>query len=106
MHDLYPGIKVQQQEHDPSSVLAICRRVLRLRKEHKHIFIYGAFELLQPEDESVFVFRKTAGPKRALVALNFTAEPRSFERKGGEKMRLADKQLREWSECVRRSAAL
>jgi len=71
-HDLYKEINAEKQEKDVDSVLSFYKRLLKLRKEHKDIFVYGTFELLEPEDENTFVFKKHYQEKTALIALNFT----------------------------------
>ncbi|PLB47373.1 maltase malt [Aspergillus steynii IBT 23096] len=72
VHDLYPEINVLRQESDPGSVLSFWKNVLRLRKEHRDLFIHGAFELLDFENQETFCFVKSRGEKKALVVLNFT----------------------------------
>ena len=75
VHDLYKDINVESQAKDIDSVLQFYKRLLRLRKEHKDVFVYGTFELLDLENTSTFVFRKHFQNKTALVALNFTTTP-------------------------------
>ncbi|CAJ2507061.1 Uu.00g082470.m01.CDS01 [Anthostomella pinea] len=79
VHDLYPGINIAAQRADPGSVLAFWKRMIALRKEHRDVFVHGAFELLGAEDENTFVFVKTYEGKRALVVLNFTGEEQRVE---------------------------
>jgi alpha-glucosidase len=74
-HDLYKEINVERQETDVNSVLSFYRRLLRLRKDHIDVFVYGTFDLLEPEDVSKFCFKKHYQEKTALVALNFTCVP-------------------------------
>lgn len=74
-HSLYKEINAKSQENDPTSVLSFYKRLLRLRKEYKDVFVYGAFELLDPENVNTFVFRKHYQEKTALIALNFTKTP-------------------------------
>jgi oligo-1,6-glucosidase len=86
VHDDYPSINVEQQEGDGGSVLAFYKKVLRLRKEHRDVFVYGAFELQDVEDESTFVYVKRYEGKMALVALNFTTEAQALPDTGGMKL--------------------
>ncbi|KAF2021520.1 glycoside hydrolase family 13 protein [Aaosphaeria arxii CBS 175.79] len=72
-HDLYKDINAEAQEKEADSVLSFYKRLLRLRKEHKDVFVYGNFELLDADNENTFVFRKQYQHKTALVALNFTS---------------------------------
>ncbi|SPO04138.1 probable alpha-glucosidase (MalT) [Cephalotrichum gorgonifer] len=83
VHDEYRDINVAKQRGDPGSVLEFYKRVLKLRKEYKDVFIRGTFKLIDPENEAVFAYVKeserTNGvvggtPRRALVVLNFTKE--------------------------------
>ncbi|KAF2727679.1 alpha-glucosidase-like protein maltase [Polyplosphaeria fusca] len=74
-HDLYPKINAENQGKDVNSVLAFYKRLLYLRKEHKDVFVYGAFELVDPENENTFVFRKRYRDRTAVVAMNFTDSP-------------------------------
>lgn len=85
-HDLYSEINVERQRNDPASVLSFYKKVLALRKEHRDVLIYGTFEVLQPENEHTFLFRKEYDEKAAIVALNFTAsnQPIDFREDGGD----------------------
>lgn len=73
VHDLYKEINAEKQENDPNSVLSFYKRMLRLRKEHKDVFVYGAFELVDPDNLHTFIFKKHYQEKSAVIALNFTA---------------------------------
>ncbi|KAF9891603.1 alpha-glucosidase mal12 [Aspergillus nanangensis] len=77
-HDLYPEINVARQENDAASVLSFWKQVLALRKEHRHLFIHGAFEVVDFENQQTFCFVKSREEKKALVALNFTPESQPF----------------------------
>ena len=81
--DSYTTINVAQQESDPTSVLSFYRRMLALRKEHKELFVNGVFTLHNGENEQTMIYSKTSGSDAALVVLNFTAEPQSFNRPPG-----------------------
>ncbi|KAJ8112868.1 hypothetical protein OPT61_g4867 [Boeremia exigua] len=72
VHDAYPALNAAAQQDDPHSVLAFYRSVLALRKQHADVFVYGRFELVQPEGEEVFVYRKRFEERCAVVVLNFS----------------------------------
>lgn len=72
VHDLYPEVNVDRQESDPHSVLSFWRKLLQLRKDYRNLFIHGAFELLDFENQETFCFVKSRDDKSALVSLNFT----------------------------------
>ncbi|GAA5971316.1 hypothetical protein JCM8115_000995 [Rhodotorula mucilaginosa] len=81
MESYREGLNVADQENDPNSTLNFYRKMLALRKEHKDLFILGKFELFDKANEKTMIYTKTAqdGSRAALVALNFSAEPQSFE---------------------------
>ncbi|KAM0790381.1 hypothetical protein ACM66B_003263 [Microbotryomycetes sp. NB124-2] len=79
--DSYTEINVATQKDDPASVLNYYRKLLQLRQQYRDVFVYGTFELLEPENSSTMVYikRSTLGNGRAaVVALNFTSEPQPF----------------------------
>ena len=61
---------------------------MRLRKEHKDVFVYGEFELLDVENPNTFIFRKQHRGKAALIALNFTSREQGAPQ--SEDMRLLE----------------
>ncbi|KAF1932537.1 glycoside hydrolase family 13 protein [Didymella exigua CBS 183.55] len=88
VHDDYPTINVKSQERDAQSVLSFYKQMLRLRKEYKDAFVYGTFELLDPEGQETFVYRKRYEGKTAVVMLNFTTNVRTLQQSDIEGMRL------------------
>lgn len=86
VHDDYREINAAAQEGDEGSVLAFYRRVLKLRKEHRDVFVYGTFELVDVDDEKTFVYRKRCEDRTALVALNFTREAQPMPDTNGLKL--------------------
>jgi oligo-1,6-glucosidase len=79
VHDEYPAINAAAQEKDADSVLSFYKRALRLRKEHKDVFVYGSFELVDTEGTEMFIYRKRFEEKTALVVLNFTTKGQRIE---------------------------
>ncbi|KAM0748850.1 glycoside hydrolase [Meredithblackwellia eburnea MCA 4105] len=81
VNDNYPTINVRDQEGDSASVLEYYRTLIKLRNQHKDLFIHGLFELADPFRDDTFVFVKRAlggQGKVMVVALNFQNEPRPF----------------------------
>lgn len=74
VHDEYATINAAAQEGDEGSVLSFYKHALRLRKEHRDVFVCGSFELVDPEGKDLFVYRKRWEGKMAFVVLNFTTE--------------------------------
>lgn len=68
----YETINAEAQEHDKESVLWFWRRMLKLRKEHADVLVYGSFEPFDLAGEETFCFSKTWKGKQAIVVLNFT----------------------------------
>jgi len=86
VHDDYREINAAAQEGDEGSVLAFYRRVLKLRKEHKDVFVYSTFELVDVDDEKTFVYRKRYEDKTALIVLNSTTEAQPLPGTDGLKL--------------------
>ena len=79
--DSYNEINVKDQESDDKSVLNFYRKLLKLRQEHKDVFVYGSFELLDEANESTMTFLKRSSKdpsKVAVVTLNFTDKEQPF----------------------------
>lgn len=87
-HDAYKEINAAAQEKDSDSVLSFYKRLLRLRKDHNHVFVYGAFELVDPDNVNTFIFKKHYEDKSALVVLNFTASQQPAPSQEQENMTL------------------
>ncbi|KAK4238933.1 glycoside hydrolase superfamily [Achaetomium macrosporum] len=84
VHDGYRELNAARQLGDADSVLGFYRKALALRKQYRDIFIHGAFRLLDPEDNSLFVYVKESNVpvdsgslegvmRKAVVVLNFTS---------------------------------
>ncbi|KAJ4382481.1 hypothetical protein N0V86_002816 [Didymella sp. IMI 355093] len=74
VHDSHPEINAEAQEGDAHSVLSFYKMMLAMRKENKDVFVYGAFELLDPQGKDTFMYRKHYESKTAVVVLNFTTK--------------------------------
>ncbi len=69
--------KVQREYEgeEELSVLQFWKRGLASRKEHRDCFVYGGFEVLEGESESVFAYRRMSrgdGGEAFVVVLNFS----------------------------------
>lgn len=78
VNDSYREINVASQEMDPKSVLNFYRKMLKMRKDRRELFVYGLFEGKNLGNEETFVFTKTAGGEKVVVALNFTPDKQSW----------------------------
>ncbi|KAF8527256.1 glycoside hydrolase family 13 protein [Gautieria morchelliformis] len=70
-NDEYPVWNAKAQVGDKDSVHAFWKSAIALRKSHL-VFIYGDFELLSPEHESIFAYTRTLNDFVALIILNFS----------------------------------
>ncbi|RHW16555.1 DUF3459 domain-containing protein [Sphingomonas gilva] len=68
----WPDRNVAAQSRDPSSMLALYRTLLRLRRAHSSLSI-GGLTLLDADDH-VLAYERRHSDERLLVALNFGAE--------------------------------
>lgn len=95
VHNDYRLTNVAQQRNDPLSILSFYKQVLKLRKQHRGLFVFGTFELLDPERESIFAYakRNSRRPREtAVVVLNMSKEvqvgPRIVDVMGDDTPRL------------------
>jgi oligo-1,6-glucosidase len=78
----YETVNVEAERADEDSVWHYYRELIDLRHE-RDLLVYGDFDLLVPEDPSIFAYTRTLGDERGLVVLNFDDEPVGFEVPGG-----------------------
>ena len=74
VNENYKTINVAAQEKDPTSVLNYFRSMVQLRKNNLSL-IYGAFELVDENNEQLFAYTRTLDKEKLLVVLNFSATP-------------------------------
>lgn len=75
VNDNYPQVNAASQVQDPTSVYSAYREVLRQRKAHKDIFVYGDFAVVDESHEQVLAYKRTAANgDTALVVCNFSAD--------------------------------
>lgn len=79
VNDSYTDINVAKQLVEPDSVLNFWKEMIKFRKTHADLLVYGTFEVMDPGDEKTFVYIKRHGSETALVALNFSGEKQSFK---------------------------
>ncbi len=70
-------INAAAQEDLADSPLNYFRRMAKLRSENLTL-IYGAYELLLPEDENLYVFSRSLDDEKLLVVLNFSCEEQNL----------------------------
>ncbi|KEQ91912.1 glycoside hydrolase family 13 protein [Aureobasidium subglaciale EXF-2481] len=73
--------EAQRKQDDPDklSVLQFWKRGLANRKEHKDVFVYGDFQVLDEEDKRVFAYKRASESEAFVLALNFTKDEVKWE---------------------------
>ena len=74
--DDFKDLNVAVERVDPTSLLMLYRRLIELRRAEPALSV-GDYAALPSGDHLVAYMRK-AGDRRLLIALNFSAQPRSF----------------------------
>lgn len=67
-------INLADQVDDVDSVYSFWTQMIKLRKEHKDVFVYGDFELLNLESENFLAYRKSSGAGEVTVIINLSKE--------------------------------
>jgi glycosidase len=70
-NESYTEINAETQVGVKDSVFEHWSSVLRLRKLHKDVFIYGDFELLDEKHKDVFTYARTFEKQKVIVVANF-----------------------------------
>lgn len=78
-------VNATAEEKDPNSCLNYFRKMIQLRKNNR-VLVYGAYELLAPDDPQVYAYTRTLGNQKLLVLLNFSKNEAYFTL--GRKMKL------------------
>jgi oligo-1,6-glucosidase len=71
-------INVEAARDDPDSVWHYYRDLIDLRKEHD-VLVYGEYDLLLPDHDSIWAYTRTLGNERVVVALNVSATPTTVD---------------------------
>lgn len=74
VNDDYPRINALDQLDNPHSVFSYWKRCLQLRKEHKEVFIYGGFEILDPKHKDVVAYKRFSEHECWVTVTNFTGK--------------------------------
>jgi len=78
VNDDYPNVNAARQIPDTESVLSYWKRCLKFRREHKDVFIYGGFQILDPEDKDVVAFRRYSADECFVTVTNFTGKHKEY----------------------------
>ncbi|CZR62401.1 probable alpha-glucosidase (maltase) [Phialocephala subalpina] len=73
-NESYVDINAESQVGVHGSVFEYWASILRLRKNHKEIFIYGTFEMLDMKHDDVLAYIRAFGKEKVIVVANFRKE--------------------------------
>ncbi len=74
----YKEINTKAALADENSIFYYYKKLIALRKEEP-ILVYGHYELLEPDNESLYVYTRTLDEQKLLVICNFTKEQVSYD---------------------------
>ncbi|NVD08613.1 alpha-glucosidase [Vibrio sp. JPW-9-11-11] len=76
VNDNYSDINAEQAVSDEDSIYHYYRRLIALRQggEYGDVIVYGAHQLLDPEDSEVYAYTRCYQGKTLLIIANFTGE--------------------------------
>jgi len=71
VNENYTSIHAAEQENNPNSVLNYFRKLIQFRKENP-LLVYGAFTLVDENNQQLFAYTRTLKNQTFLVVLNFS----------------------------------
>lgn len=91
VNDDYKTVNAEAQskprDNNSLSPLQFWQRGLANRKKHKDVFVYGGYELLNPDDSPIFAYKRWSKEEAFVVVLNFSGQEQSFEVPKGVEVR-------------------
>ncbi|KAL7940446.1 glycoside hydrolase family 13 protein [Trichoderma barbatum] len=78
VNDDYAQCNAEQQLADPTSIFNHWRHLLKLRRQHLDVFIYGQFEMVDREHPAVFCYKRVGRTASATVVANFTEDEQAW----------------------------
>jgi oligo-1,6-glucosidase len=75
----YTWLNVSAQDTTATSVLNYIRQLIKYRKQHKAVWVYGKTIVHDGENPSVFAYTRQQQDKKILVLLNFTKENAAYQ---------------------------
>lgn len=67
----YTEINVKAQVNDPESIFSYYKKLIQLRREND-IIVYGTYELLEPDHEELYIYKRKLDEKELVVICNFS----------------------------------
>lgn len=99
----YRTVNAKAEIENPDSVFHYYRKLIALRKRYE-IIVYGTYELLLPEDERLFMYKRMLNGRQLLVVCNFSSQkascriPDEFVKGGALIGNYPEKKRGEWAE--------
>jgi len=78
VNDDWKTKNAEVQNRNPLSLLSFWKRMLKLRKEHRDLFIYGTYRSYAAKEE-LFLFTKEWGGKKSLTVVNMSGEEKGWQ---------------------------
>lgn len=73
----YKEINAREQMKAPDSVFSYYRKLIALRRQER-IMVYGSYQLLETDSESLYVYTRTLDQEKLLVICNFTKDEQTY----------------------------
>ena len=73
----YTEINAKTEMEDPDSVFRYYQKIIGLRKKEK-VMVYGTYQLLDPDNEKLYVYTRTLDNEKLLVICNFTEKEETY----------------------------
>ena len=73
VNDNYPEINVEMQLKDSDSPFFYWSSMLKVRKQHKNILVYGGFQMIDMDNDKILAYKRTGVEQHILVACNFSS---------------------------------
>ena len=80
----HSSINVEKQSNDPDSILSYFRKLIRIRKTNDTL-IYGDYEIIDPGNEDLYVYKRILEKSKLLIILNFKEYECKFDKVDGLK---------------------
>jgi len=77
----------RKQESKDLSVLQFWQRGLENRKQHKDVFVYGDFHLLDEDHPCIFAYKRNSDKEAFVVVLNFSGKHVEWKIPGNAKVK-------------------
>ncbi|GGP09985.1 glycoside hydrolase family 13 protein [Oceanobacillus neutriphilus] len=81
----YTSINVEEALEDKDSVFYHYQKLIDMRKHNKTL-VYGTYNLLNPDDESIYAYERILENERLLIVCNFYEDEREFRYSAAEGM--------------------